>query len=104
MDVKCKSLTEVREYIDKIDKEIVRLLADRGHLIDQVVDFQPKGTDHDSAQRVLDVIEHVRSCAKEEGLNPQIAEKVYRSVINAFRIEQLLKEIPEYKDLKKSYY
>lgn len=91
MEIICRSLNEVRENIDKIDREIVTLLAKRGAFVAKAASFKKTTDDVKAPNRVEQVISKVISLAHEQGANPEVVESVYRSMISAF-IEAELKE------------
>ncbi len=80
----CRSLEEVRENIDRIDREIVRLIAERSVYVKEAAVFKKTTTDVKAPARVEEVISKVRGLAVEHNLEPDIAEKVYRILINCF--------------------
>ncbi|MGK4473646.1 chorismate mutase [Aeromonas molluscorum] len=84
MEVSCSSLNEVREHIDKIDSEIVALLARRGAFVAQAASFKKTTEEVKAPSRVEQVIAKVISLAQEQGANPQVVESVYRAMIAAF--------------------
>ncbi|KAA0949488.1 MULTISPECIES: chorismate mutase [unclassified Pseudomonas] len=91
MAVTCTSLEQVRENIDRLDRQIVALLAERGGFVSQAARFK-KNTDGVKApQRVEQVIAKVRSLSHAVGANPEVTEQVYRAMISAF-IQQELEE------------
>jgi isochorismate pyruvate lyase len=91
MAVTCTTLVEVRDNIDRLDQQIVTLLAERGRFVSQAARFK-KDTDGVKApQRVEQVIAKVRSLSEAVGANPEVTEQVYRAMIAAF-IEQELAE------------
>ena len=91
MAVNCSSLEEVRDNIDRLDQQIVSLLAERGHYVSQAARFK-KDTDGVKApQRVEQVIAKVRDLSHTLGANPDVTEQVYRAMIAAF-IQQELAE------------
>lgn len=91
MEVICSSLNEVRENIDKIDREIVILLAERGRFVTQAASFKRTTEEVKAFNRVEQVIAKVTAFAQEQGANPKVVERVYRIMISAF-IEAELKE------------
>ncbi|MGE6106411.1 chorismate mutase [Aeromonas sobria] len=91
MEVNCSSLNEVREHIDKIDSEIVALLARRGAFVAKAASFKKTTEDVKAPNRVDQVIAKVISLAQEQGANPEVVERVYRAMIAAF-IDAELKE------------
>ncbi|MFV9650012.1 chorismate mutase [Pseudomonas citrulli] len=91
MAVTCTTLEEVRNNIDRLDQQIVSLLAERGRYVSQAARFK-KDTDGVKApQRVEQVIAKVRDLAQTVGANPEVTEQVYRAMIAAF-IQQELAE------------
>ncbi|ALI02152.1 bifunctional chorismate mutase/prephenate dehydrogenase [Pseudomonas sp. FW306-02-F02-AA] len=91
MDANCRSLEEARENIDRLDRQIVSLLAARGAYVSQAARFKKDSDAVKAPQRVEQVIAKVRALAEEVGANPQVIEQVYRAMIAAF-IEQELAE------------
>lgn len=87
----CKDLKEVRANIDRIDREIVKLIAERGQFVEQAAIFKNDESVIREPQRVRVVINNVRGFAAEYGVDPDIVEGVYRNMIDAF-IDFELKE------------
>lgn len=87
----CKDLKEVRVNIDRIDREIVKLIAERGQFVEQAAIFKNDEAVIREPQRIRVVINNVRSLAGEFGVDPDIVENVYRTMIDAF-IDFELKE------------
>ncbi|MCC3747838.1 chorismate mutase [Rouxiella badensis] len=78
------SLEDVRNRIDQIDSELVKLIAQRSECVKAAAAFK---TDHASVlapDRVQQVIDKVRKQATEAGLPEVIIEKVYRTMVGAF--------------------
>ncbi|CAD5200580.1 chorismate mutase [Pseudomonas sp. FEN] len=89
MAVRCTSLEEVRENIDRLDRQIVTLLAERGAYVTEAARFK-KDTDAVRApQRVEQVIAKVRGLSAEHAANPDVVEQVYRAMIAAFIAQEL---------------
>lgn len=79
--VRCASMTDVRREIDRLDREIVTLLAERQNYIEQAGHIkQSRDTVRDEA-RVADVIAKVRARAADLGSHPDLAETVYRAMV-----------------------
>jgi isochorismate pyruvate lyase len=78
------SLDEVRENIDRLDRDIIRLMAERGGFVAQAARFKTSRADVEAPKRVEQVITKVRKLAMEAGLAPQVAEAAYRAMIAAF--------------------
>lgn len=82
--MKCKNLEAVRENIDRIDKEIVKMIAERSIYVAQAANFKKNSDDVKAPQRVEKVITKVRTLADGNLVNPDIVEKIYREMISCF--------------------
>jgi isochorismate pyruvate lyase len=91
MAVTCNSLEDVRQNIDRLDGQIVTLLAERGACVAQAARFKKDRDAVKAPARVEQVIAKVRALAEAAGANPEVTEQVYRAMIAAF-IEQELSE------------
>ena len=80
------ALSNVRRVIDDIDRELIRLLAQRQRLVEKAGRLKPKGDKAtvQASNRVAQVIANRRKQALELGLSPDVAESVWRSMIKAF--------------------
>ena len=77
----CRSMEDLRVQIDRIDRELVGLLADRQTYIERAAVLKTtRDTVHDDA-RIEDVVAKVIAEAKRQGLSPAIAEPVWRELI-----------------------
>lgn len=77
-------IEEIRENIDKIDREIVKLLSKRNFFVKEAAKFKDSAEDVEAPKRVEQVIRKVRSLAEEYKIQPDIVENVYREVIKNF--------------------
>ena len=80
------ALSNIRIEIDHVDRELIRLLAQRQRLVEKAGRLKPKG-DKSAVRandRVAQVIANRRKEALEFGLSPDVAESVWRSMIKAF--------------------
>ena len=82
--MQCDSLEEVRANIDRIDDEIIRLIAERGTYVAQAASFKKNEEGVRDASRVEAVIRKVRVKADSFGANPDMVEKLYRDMIASF--------------------
>jgi Chorismate mutase len=82
--MKCNSLEEVRENIDRIDNEIIKLIAERGTYVKQASLFKKNEEGVKSPNRVEAVIQKVRERAQEYGADPDMIEALYREMISRF--------------------
>ncbi|WP_203009260.1 chorismate mutase [Pseudomonas paraversuta] len=91
MAVTCDSLEQVRGQIDRLDRQIVSLIAERGAYVSQAAGFKKDSAAVKAPQRVEQVIAKARALAEKLGANPDVTESVYRAMIAAF-IQQELAE------------
>jgi isochorismate pyruvate lyase len=80
----CSSLEEVRSNIDRIDRQIVELLAERGSYVKQVVQFKKTPGDVRAPKRAQQVMAKVKSLAAELGADASVTEQVYQTMIRSF--------------------
>ncbi|HXI85961.1 MAG TPA: chorismate mutase [Parvularculaceae bacterium] len=78
----CRSMNEARAEIDRIDRALVELLAERWTYVDRMWEFKRKdGQEANVPWRNREVIEKIRARAGELGLPPEMAEALWRQII-----------------------
>lgn len=82
--MRCHSLEEVRSNIDRIDNEIIKLIAKRGTFVAQASKFKKSEACVKAPDRVEAVIAGLRGKAKEYGADPDMVEALYREMISRF--------------------
>lgn len=86
----CTSIEEVREAIDKLDEQIITLLGERYKYVKEIVRFKEPTEESIIARNRFDsVISTRRSLAQENGLDPDLIEKLYRDLLSHFIDEEL---------------
>lgn len=80
----CSSLEEVRKNIDRIDNEIIRLIAERGTYVVQASQFKKDEDGVKDTSRVEKVIAKARAKAEEYGADSGMIEAIYREMISRF--------------------
>src|SRR5512143_3183235 len=88
------NLEEIRRRIDDIDSDIIKLLAQRGMLVTEAGKLKKSEAEVRAADRVDKVLNNVKEKAASAGLDPLIAEKIYRTIIDCF----INKELTEFKN------
>lgn len=85
----CTNITEVRNEIDRIDADIIKLLSARFGYVREVVKYK-ENTDSgiEASDRRAAVIDSRRTWAEESGLNPDVIENVYNLLIDYFITEE----------------
>src|SRR3954462_3360024 len=85
----CGNLGEVRANIDRLGREIVRLLAERGKYVVQAARFKATKADVHAPARVEEVVANVRKYALEYGASAEVIENGYRVLIAGFTQQEL---------------
>lgn len=91
--MKCSSLEQVRENIDRIDNKIIKLIAERGEYVAQAAAFKKSEDAVRDNSRVETVVKNARNKAEQCGANPDLIEAVFREMISRF----ISSEMSEYK-------
>ena len=92
----CNNIEEVRNNINNIDEQIVKLIALRGIFVKQAAKFKKDSNDVKAPKRVEEVINKVKNLAKITGANEEVVENVYRTMIDSF-INLEMKELESLK-------
>lgn len=82
--MKCESLEQVRENIDRIDDSMIRLIAERGEYVAQAAAFKKSEDGVRDTTRVEAVIAKARSKAQSYGADPDMVEALFREMIGRF--------------------
>ena len=78
----CRTMPEVRVGVDALDRALVTLLAERQRYMDAAARIKgDRHAVHDQA-RIEDVVAKVKASARAAGLSEQIAEPVWRTLID----------------------
>lgn len=78
-------MAALRARIDALDEKLVALLAERSTLIDHAVTIKSKvGLPARIDARVEEVVANARREAERQGLDPDLAEKLWRMMVDHF--------------------
>ena len=77
----CENMTEVRAEIDRVDRALVDLLAERWTYVDRAWVFKRSPEEASVPWRNRDVIQKVKTRAGEAGMPPEMAEALWRMII-----------------------
>lgn len=80
----CTSLQEIRTEIDQIDQKIVALIGQRYEYVKLAATFKSTEADVRAAGRLNAMLNQRRQWAQEEGLSPDMIEKLYRDLVAHF--------------------
>jgi isochorismate pyruvate lyase len=78
----CRTMEEVRAEIDRLDRALVKLLAERQTYIEAAARIKDRQSEVRLEWRIEDVVSKVLAAAEREGLSPAIAEPVWRVLID----------------------
>ena len=79
----CDSMTELRAAIDTLDARLVALLAVRQAYIERAAQLKTDRSQVRDAERIEDVVAKVIAEGRRTGLSAEIAEPVWRTLIEA---------------------
>jgi isochorismate pyruvate lyase len=91
---KCNSLEEVRSEIDKIDQQLVELIAKRNDYIKQAAGFKESVEEVKAQDRIDFIMQSVRKKAIELNVNPNMIEDLFKRMID----EMVETEISEFRN------
>ncbi|MDO4955897.1 MAG: chorismate mutase [Bacteroidales bacterium] len=85
----CTNINEVRNEIDNIDFNLIKLLSNRFDYVREVVKYKENTNDGiEASDRRAAVIASRRKWAEEAGINPDVIENIYNTLIDYFITEE----------------
>lgn len=78
----CATMLDVRQGVDALDRALVTLLAERQRYMDAAARIKPNREAVFDQARIDDVVAKVLKAAEPAGLSPDIAEPVWRLLID----------------------
>lgn len=82
--IECHSIQDVRTHIDRLDSQLVPLLAERSFYVSQAAKFKAEKKDVVVPERIEQIVLRVRHMAIENGADPDLMERIYRSMLDAY--------------------
>ena len=78
----CKTMDQLRQSIDDLDRELVHLLAQRARYIDRAAALKlDNGWPARIPERVSQVIDNAVQCAQENALDPRLVQEIWTTMI-----------------------
>ena len=77
----CESMAEVRAGVDALDRQLVALIAERSRYMEAAARIKPSRDKVRDEWRIEDVVSKVKAEASGQGLPVEIAEPVWRELI-----------------------
>lgn len=84
----CRTLGDVRTNIDRIDDQILRLMAERSRYVAQAGRFKTSAASVRDEARIRQILTRIREKAVREGVNPDVAEATFRAMVEGFTAEE----------------
>ncbi|SLN77018.1 chorismate mutase [Ruegeria meonggei] len=79
----CLSMQELRVQIDRLDRQLIAMLVTRAGYIDRAAQLKPaEGLPARIPDRVEEVVQRVRAGSDELGMDPDLAEQLWRILID----------------------
>lgn len=85
----CRDIQDIRTEIDRLDRQIIEGIGKRSLYVKAAAKFKSNDASVKAPDRVKAMIKQRRDWAVEEGLNPDIIEKLYTDLVNYFVSEEL---------------
>jgi isochorismate pyruvate lyase len=95
---KCKNMNDIRESIDSIDEEIVKLIAHRVQYVKEASKFKVDETAVKDSNRVSKVIASKKELALKHGISEELIGNIYEMMIDFF----IKEELEEWNSLQKN--
>ncbi|WP_298853223.1 chorismate mutase [uncultured Ruegeria sp.] len=79
----CNTMQNLRVEIDKLDRQLIEMLVTRASYIDRASQLKPgEGLPARIPARVEEVVQRVRASSDALGMDPDLAEKLWRILID----------------------
>ena len=78
----CQNIQEIRKCIDEIDYHILSFFRKRLEYVEEIVKFKSDQDDIIASERQQEVFMKRREWATEFGLDPDLFEEIYKTLIN----------------------
>ena len=78
----CETMLDVRKGVDALDRALVLMLAERQRYMDAAARIKPDRHAVLDTARIEDVVTKVKAAARDAGLSEEIAEPVWRMLID----------------------
>jgi isochorismate pyruvate lyase len=82
-------MVDIRAEIDRLDRQVVALLAQRFAYVKAASKFKTSETTVRAPKRLQAMLQQRRVWAEEEGLDADVIEKMYQDLVNHFIDEEM---------------
>lgn len=85
----CSGMADIREEIDLLDSTIIQLIGKRYQYVQAAAKFKTSETAVRAPERFKAMLLQRREWAQEQGLNPDVIEKLYSDLVGYFIQEEM---------------
>lgn len=85
----CAGMADIREEIDLLDNAIIQLIGKRYQYVQAAAMFKTSEATVRAPERFKAMLLQRREWAEEQGLNPDVIEKLYSDLVNYFIQEEI---------------
>lgn len=85
----CQGMDDIRSEIDLIDRAIVNLIGRRYQYVLAAAKFKTSANAVRAPERFKAMLEKRREWANQEGLNPDVIERMFSDLVNHFIEEEM---------------
>lgn len=85
----CQDMTDIRQAIDSLDQQVISLWAQRFEYVKTAAKFKTDETAVRAPERFASMLAQRREWAQEKGLNPEVIERLYRTLVTHFIEEEM---------------
>jgi len=85
----CKNMNDIREAIDSIDENIVKLISKRAKYVQKASEFKKSEIAVQDKKRVREVIASKKELAEKYGVSSTLIESIYTNMIEHFIKEEM---------------
>jgi len=86
----CKNMNDIREAIDSIDENIVKLISQRAKYVQKASEFKQSEIAVRDEKRVKAVISSKKELANKYGVSSTLIETLYTNMIDYFIKEEMV--------------
>ena len=86
---RCENIIDIRTEIDRLDRQVIAIIGQRFEYVKAAAKFKTSETSVKAPERFQAMLQQRRVWAEEEGLNPDVIEKIYRDFVTYFIEEEL---------------
>lgn len=87
----CETMSDVRANVDRIDRLLVALMAERLNYIEQAAHIKQSRDAVRDEDRIEDVIAKVKTQCRIDGFNEDMAERMWRTMMEDFIAHEFVK-------------